>query len=100
MKPGMVVSNEPGYYQAGAYGIRIENLFYVRALEKQSASKAFYGFEALTLAPIDLNLIDSAMLDDAESQWLNLYHARVAETLAPLLDSETREWVKTATRTI
>ena len=100
MKPGMVVSNEPGYYQAGAYGIRIENLFYVRTLEKQSASKTFYGFEVLTLAPIDLNLVNSAILDEAESEWLNLYHRRVAETLAPLLDTETREWVKTATRTI
>ncbi|MEE2760396.1 MAG: aminopeptidase P family protein [Pseudomonadota bacterium] len=100
MKPGMVVSNEPGYYQAGAYGIRIENLFYVHALEKQSASKLFFGFEVLTLAPIDLNLVNSAILDDSECKWLNLYHTRVAETLTPLVDAETREWLKTATRTI
>jgi Xaa-Pro aminopeptidase len=100
MKPGMVVSDEPGYYQTGAYGIRIENLLYVREQEQKSGGKAFYGFEVLTLAPIDLNLVDKSMLDPAETEWLNSYHRRVTETLSPMLDTGTRAWLKNAARAI
>jgi Xaa-Pro aminopeptidase len=100
MKPGMVVSDEPGYYQTGAYGIRIENLLYVREQEQKAGGKAFYGFEVLTLAPIDLNLVDKSMLDPAETEWLNSYHRRVTETLSPMLDTGTRAWLKNAARAI
>ena len=100
MKPGMVVSDEPGYYQTGAYGIRIENLLYVREQEQKAGGKAFYGFEMLTLAPIDLNLVDKSMLDPAETEWLNSYHRRVTETLSPMLDTGTRAWLKNAARAI
>jgi Xaa-Pro aminopeptidase len=100
MKPGMVVSDEPGYYKTGAFGIRIENLIYVRAHPQETGPKAFYGFDVLTLAPIDLTLVDRDMLDRGEVEWLNLYHRRVAGTLSPMLDPNTRKWLETATRAI
>lgn len=100
MKPGMVVSNEPGFYKTGAFGIRIENLLYVRAQGQTAGPKAFYGFDVLTLAPIDLTLVDRDMLDRGEAEWLNNYHRRVAETLSPKLDADTRKWLETATRAI
>ena len=83
LAPGMVVSNEPGYYKTGAYGIRIENL--VAVTEADDPNGSFLGFETLTLAPIDRALIDPAMLTADERAWLDTYHARVVETLAPLL---------------
>lgn len=99
LAPGMVVSNEPGYYKTDAYGIRIENLVVVTAIETPAGGdKTLHGFETLTLAPIDLGLVDGSMLSEAERCWLNRYHARVRETLAPLVDSETGEWLTRATR--
>jgi Xaa-Pro aminopeptidase len=99
LKPGMIVSNEPGYYKAGAYGIRIENLVAVRELPAPpGGEKAMLGFETLTRAPIDLSLVEPALLDDAERRWLDDYHARVREELAPLLDAETAAWLAEATR--
>ena len=97
LAPGMVVSNEPGYYKTGAYGIRIENL--VAVTEAGEADSGFLGFETLTLAPIDRALIEPAMLTANERAWLDAYHARVMETLAPLLDddSATLAWLRTAT---
>jgi len=97
LAPGMVVSNEPGYYKTGAYGIRIENLVAVQ--EADDADGSFLGFETLTLAPIDRALIDPAMLTADERAWLDAYHARVSETLAPLLadDPATLAWLRTAT---
>ena len=94
--PGMVVSNEPGYYETGAYGIRIENL--VAVTEVEGADGGFLGFETLTLAPIDRALVEPAMLRADERAWLDAYHARVAETLAPLLanDAETLTWLRAA----
>lgn len=100
LAPGMVVSNEPGYYKTGAYGIRIENLVAVTgADEAEGGAGDFLGFETLTLAPIDRALVDPAMLTQAERAWLDAYHARVAETLAPLLadDAATLAWLHTAT---
>ena len=100
LAPGMVVSNEPGYYKTGAYGIRIENLVAVIDLEApDDAERKFLGFETLTLAPIDRALIEADMLADDERAWLDGYHARVAETLAPLLDgdAETLAWLRAAT---
>ena len=100
LAPGMVVSNEPGYYKTGAYGIRIENLVAVQ--EADDANGAFLGFETLTLAPIDRALIDPAMLTADERAWLDDYHARVAQTLAPLLadDAATLAWLRAATAPI
>ena len=97
LAPGMVVSNEPGYYKTGAYGIRIENL--VAVTKADDADGGFLGFETLTLAPIDRALIDPTMLTADERAWLDAYHARVVETLAPQLvdDTATLAWLRAAT---
>ncbi len=100
LKPGMIVSNEPGYYKAGAYGIRIENLVCVTPLEIDGAEKPMLGFETLTLAPIDLALVEPALMTPAEIAWLDDYHARVRETLTPLVDDDTAAWLTTATRPV
>jgi Xaa-Pro aminopeptidase len=97
--PGMIVSNEPGYYKTGAYGIRIENLVLVQPLHG-AAERAMLGFETLTLAPIDRNLIDRSLLDEEEIAWLDAYHTRVRETLTPLVDLETARWLAQATQSI
>jgi len=95
----MILSNEPGYYKTGAYGIRIENLvLIVRAAPVAGAENPLNAFETLTLAPIDRRLIVAEMLTLEETGWLDAYHARVRETLSPLLDSETRLWLAAATR--
>ncbi len=94
LKAGMVISNEPGYYKAGEYGIRIENLM---AVEQVNADGKFLGFETLTLVPIDLALVDGELLDGKERAWLNDYHARVCEEISPLVDAATGAWLKTAT---
>lgn len=97
LKPGMIVSNEPGYYQENAYGIRIENLVLVREAEiPAGGERKMLSFETLTLAPIDRSLIEVSLLSQTERDWLNAYHARVAKTLGPLLDKPTRGWLKTA----
>ena len=96
--PGMIVSNEPGYYKTGAYGIRIENLVVVQPAD--GAEREMFGFETLTLAPIDRNLIDTSLLQDNEIAWLNDYHKRVRETLTPLVDPETGRWLANATQPI
>ena len=98
LKPGMIVSNEPGYYKAGEYGIRIESLVVVAPLGKPPGGEVeLLGFETLTLAPIDLALVEPALLTPAEAAWLDAYHARVRETLAPLVDAETAAWLREAT---
>lgn len=101
LRPGMILSNEPGYYKAGAYGIRIENLEVVRALDGvPGGEREMLGFEALTLAPIDLALVDPSIMTDAEIDWLDTYHRRVRETIGPLVDASTRAWLKNATRPV
>ncbi|HWD26922.1 MAG TPA: aminopeptidase P family protein [Rhizomicrobium sp.] len=103
LKPGMICSNEPGYYKTGEYGIRIENLIVVSEaapVPGGDPERKFMTFETVTLAPIDLELVEPAMLTDGERQWLNAYHARVRETIAPLVDEETRPWLDHATRAI
>jgi Xaa-Pro aminopeptidase len=97
--PGMIVSNEPGYYKTGAYGIRIENLVLVQRVD-DAAEREMLGFETLTLAPIDRNLIDSSLLDDEEIAWLDAYHTRVRETLTPLVDPDTAHWLAETTAPI
>ncbi|MFO1086316.1 MAG: aminopeptidase P family protein [Reyranellaceae bacterium] len=100
LQPGMIVSNEPGYYKAGAYGIRIENLIAVREAEIEGADRRYLEFETLTLAPIDLACIEPTLLTETERQWLNGYHRRVCETVGPQLDDATRTWLAEATRPI
>jgi Xaa-Pro aminopeptidase len=98
LEPGMICSNEPGYYREGAYGIRIENLVAVREdVREGSDEREMLAFETLTLAPFCRALIDTALLDAAELAWIDAYHARVAETLTPLLDDETAAWVRAET---
>jgi Xaa-Pro aminopeptidase len=97
--PGMIVSNEPGYYKTGAYGIRIENLVLVQPVE-DAAEREMLSFETLTLAPIDRNLTEPSLLDQEEIAWLNAYHTRVRETLTPLVDPETARWLANATQPI
>ncbi|MHC8508639.1 MAG: aminopeptidase P family protein [Rhodospirillales bacterium] len=99
LEPGMVVSNEPGYYKAGAWGIRIENLVMVTPPGKpKGGERAMLGFETLTLAPIDRRLIAPSMLDAAETAWLDAYHARVMKKIGPRLDAGAREWLEKACR--
>ena len=98
--PGMIVSNEPGYYKTGAYGIRIENLVLVQPAEASGGEREMMGFETLTLAPIDRNLVEPSLLDDDEIDWLDAYHARVRESLTPLVDPDTRHWLVAATAPI
>src|SRR5262249_40298267 len=95
---GMIVSNEPGYYKAGHYGIRIENLVLVsEAPPVDGAEKALNRFETLTLAPIDRRLVDRGLMTAEETEWLDAYHAKVCETLMPLVSEETRVWLREAT---
>jgi Xaa-Pro aminopeptidase len=98
LKRGMILSNEPGYYKTGEYGIRIENLELVVAKEIAGAEKPMNGFEALTLAPIDRRLIDVALMTGDEIAWLDAYHMRVRTTLRGALDDATGDWLDAATR--
>ncbi|MBT5195289.1 MAG: aminopeptidase P family protein [Rhodospirillaceae bacterium] len=100
LRPGMVVSNEPGYYKTGAYGIRIENLLVVRAADMPDAERTMLEFETLTLSPIDRNAMAVDLLSEAEKAWLNAYHQRVYDALSPQVDDPTREWLDEATRPI
>src|SRR6476661_4831832 len=84
LEPGMILSNEPGYYKTGAYGIRIENLIVVKKADAPGAERDMLDFETLTLAPIDLALVDVKLLSSAERAWLNAYHARVRAEISPL----------------
>lgn len=98
LEPGMILSNEPGYYKPGEYGIRIENLLLVhepRAIA--GGERPMLGFETLTLAPIDSALIDPSLLITDERQWLNAYHARVLKDIGPLLEEADRNWLAQAT---
>src|SRR4029077_6629267 len=83
LKRGMILSNEPGYYKTDGFGIRIENLELVVAAEIAGAEKPMNAFETLTLAPIDLRLIDTKMMSGDERRWLNDYHARVRAEVRP-----------------
>ena len=100
LRPGMIVSNEPGYYKVGHYGIRIENLIVVTEPKDVGGDRKMMEFETLTLAPIDLNLVDTKLRTDAERKWLNYYHARVREALTGKTDKDTETWLLEATRPI
>jgi Xaa-Pro aminopeptidase len=92
--PGMILSNEPGYYKAGEYGIRIENLILVQEVPVEGAEHRCLGFETLTFAPIDRRLIDIGLLSPEERQWVDTYHARVVEVISPRLEGEDRAWLE------
>ncbi len=96
--PGMILSNEPGYYKEGAYGIRIENLVLVepRAIDGQEGD--YLGFETLTFAPLDKALVEVSLLTPEEREWWNVYHADVRRILAPQLDREALAWLEEACR--
>jgi Xaa-Pro aminopeptidase len=97
LRPGMIVSNEPGYYKTGEYGIRIENLQFVTEPEDiEGGERPMMGFETLTLAPIDRRLVDKWLLDDVEIRQLDAYHARVLAEVGPMVEPEVRAWLAEA----
>ncbi|HZH28133.1 MAG TPA: aminopeptidase P family protein [Azospirillaceae bacterium] len=101
LEPGMILSNEPGYYKAGAYGIRIENLVLVQpCTELPDAERPMLCFETLTLAPIDRNLVEPGLLTAREAAWLDAYHARVRAALSGRLPADTEAWLAGATAPI
>jgi Xaa-Pro aminopeptidase len=102
LEPGMILSNEPGYYREGAFGIRIENLVVVAKAPglPDGDDRDMLTFDTLTWAPIDRRLIRAEMLSAGERDWLNAYHAGVAERIGPRLDAETAEWLERATAPI
>ncbi|MFN7951106.1 MAG: aminopeptidase P family protein [bacterium] len=104
LEPGMISSNEPGYYETGAYGIRIENLVHVVRDETRSNAELgrdFFRFETITLCPIDRTLVDTAQMSAAQIEWFDAYHARVREALTPLLaDPADRAWLAAATAAV
>lgn len=94
LQPGMILSNEPGYYKTGAYGIRLENLVIVsEPLPIPGGDLNMHGFETITLAPFDTRLVDAMLLDDDELAWLNAYHDWVRRELTPLLPDDTADWL-------
>tara|TARA_R110002110_G_scaffold91264_2_gene237538 strand:- start:160050 stop:161834 length:1785 start_codon:yes stop_codon:yes gene_type:complete len=99
LAPGMIVSNEPGYYRDGEFGMRCENLVFVRE-SGATGERPMLSFEALTLVPFDRRLIDVSLLRDDERDWIDRYHARVAETLAPLLGDADLRWLHAATQAL
>ena len=96
LQVGMILSNEPGYYKTGEYGIRIENLVLIVPREIEGAEKEMLGFETLTFAPIDRRLIDAGMLDPEELVWLNCYHAHVLARIGPRLKGADFDWLQRA----
>jgi Xaa-Pro aminopeptidase len=95
--PGMILSNEPGYYKPGEYGNRIENLIVVTEAEDiAGGDKPMLGFETITLAPIDRRLIDTHLMTREELQWLDAYHARVLKELSPIVEPSVRPWLASA----
>ncbi|MBL8543519.1 MAG: aminopeptidase P family protein [Hyphomonadaceae bacterium] len=99
LEPGMIVSNEPGYYKTGAYGIRIENLQVVTpAADIEGGERPMLGFETLTLAPIARELIVKKLLSKEELAWVDAYHARVWAEIGPQLDGEAKTWLESATK--
>jgi Xaa-Pro aminopeptidase len=96
LKPGMVISNEPGFYLTDAYGIRIESLVLVGPATDAAGEAGYLAFETLTLAPIDRALIDTEMLDHEEIAWLDAYHRRVRDELSGLVDDQVVTWLSEA----
>lgn len=101
LKEGMIVSNEPGFYREGKWGIRIENLVAVEKLrDSEDGNIATHGFETLSIAPIDLQLVVAPMLNDEELRWLNAYHGWVKRLISPHLEGDEVQWLEKATRPV
>ena len=101
LKPGMILSNEPGFYKAGEFGIRIENLIVVTPPKPiPGGEREMMEFETITLAPINLDLVKVELLTEQERDWLNAYHARVRKTLAPQIPGDIKDWFENATRAV
>ena len=98
LEPGMILSNEPGYYKVGEYGIRIENLIVVKERAIPGGDRMIYGFETITWCPYDRALIDTSLLESAEIDWIDDYHRQVWSRLSPQLDGEARDWLEAACR--
>jgi Xaa-Pro aminopeptidase len=97
LHPGMILSNEPGYYRDGAFGIRCENLVVVQEVAEE-LERSMLAFDVLTLVPFDRRLVEPSLLTAAERQWLDSYHRRVMDTVGPLLEEPDRRWLAAATR--
>ena len=102
LRPGMIISNEPGYYKKNSFGIRIENLIYVKESTKGKIpdKRRMLEFETLTLAPIDHNMIKLSLLTEYEKKWLNNYHSNVYKKLSPILTKTAKSWLKIACKSI
>jgi Xaa-Pro aminopeptidase len=100
LEPGMILSNEPGYYKAGEYGIRIENLLVVAPRSINGAEREMLGFDVLTWAPIDLDLVEPKLMSPEETAWLDAYHKDVRAKLSPVLPADVRRWLTKATRRV
>jgi len=100
LQEGMIVSNEPGYYKTGGYGIRLENLVMVQQVPyEEGFERPLYHFEALTLCPFDPKALDLSLLDDTEREWINRYHQRIYSELSPLIeDPAVTAWLQTITQ--
>ncbi|PZN93174.1 MAG: X-Pro aminopeptidase, partial [Hyphomicrobiales bacterium] len=96
LEPGMILSNEPGYYKEGEYGIRIENLIVVEERTIPGGDRTIYGFETITWCPYERALIELKLLDDGEIAWINAYHAQVWSNLAGLVEGEAKLWLEKA----
>ena len=97
LEPGMILSDEPGYYKQGHYGIRIENLILIREPEAiAGGERPMMGFETLTLCPIDRRLVEPALLLPEELDWLDAYHARVLREIGPFLEGAELKWLQSA----
>ncbi|MEK6541270.1 MAG: M24B family metallopeptidase, partial [Pseudomonadota bacterium] len=96
LQAGMMLSNEPGYYKPGHFGIRIENLVLVVARDIAGAEAPMLGFETVTFAPIDVRLVDATMLSEAERDWLDAYHGQVAAKVGPKLTGDDAAWLDAA----
>ncbi|WP_374651062.1 aminopeptidase P family protein [Rhizorhabdus sp.] len=97
LQPGMILSNEPGYYKTGEYGIRIENLILVEERAIEGGEKEMLGFETLTFAPYERALIDTDMLDAGEIAWIDAYHAQVRAVVGPQLEGDAADWLADVT---
>ncbi len=95
----MVITNEPGVYREGEYGVRIENIMKVVEVE-QNEFGTFYGFETITLAPIATSMLDVTLLSQDEVDWLNHYHTQVYKALSPSLDAHDKTWLQGATQMV
>ena len=100
LQVGMLLSNEPGYYKSGAYGIRIESILVVKELVNETYEYPILGFETITMAPINRDLIDSELLSATDINWINRYHTQVRKTLMPLVDKDAAIWLQKETEEI